>query len=110
MLKSRIDEIKEFLKPDEAALITSDVNRLYFTGFRSSAGAILITKKRAVLLIDFRYFEKAKSTINHTEVVLLTKFYSQINEILKEDKHPKHYICLGVIPRMLRAYCHIFDT
>lgn len=85
MLKSRIDEIKEFLKPDEAALITSDVNRLYFTGFRSSAGAILITKKRAVLLIDFRYFEKAKSTINHTEVVLLTKFYSQINEILKED-------------------------
>lgn len=83
MLNMRINEIKEFLKPDEAALITSDTNRLYFTGFPSSAGTVLITKTAAVLLIDFRYFEKAKGEINHLDVVLLHKFYSQLGDLLK---------------------------
>ena len=52
----RIKELQEFLKKNDAALITSDINRLYFTGFKSSAGAVLITKFKAFLLIDFRYF------------------------------------------------------
>ena len=86
MLNTRINEIKEFLKPDEAAIITSDTNRLYFTGFHSSAGTVLITKTSAVLLIDFRYFEKAKSEIKHIDVVLLQKFYSQLGDLLKNAK------------------------
>ena len=34
--------------PDEAcgALITSDVSRRYFCGFKSSAGVILVTKEQ----------------------------------------------------------------
>ena len=56
-MERRINEIKNFLSDNDAALIMSDINRLYFTGFKSSAGAVLITKNDAYLLIDFRYFD-----------------------------------------------------
>ena len=42
------------------ALITSDVSRRYFCGFKSSAVVILITKEASYLIIDSRYFDKAK--------------------------------------------------
>lgn len=86
MFLKRISAISDFLKEDEAALIISDSNRLYFTGFNSSAGAVVITKHRAVFLIDFRYYEKAKATVNHLEVILQNKLYSQINDILKGEE------------------------
>ena len=70
----RIAEIMNKL-PDikHAALITSDVSRQYLTNFRSSAGVLLITKEKSYLLIDFRYFDKAKQEASEEcEVVLLT--------------------------------------
>lgn len=33
-----------------AALITSDISRRYFSGFTSSAGMILVTKRQAICL------------------------------------------------------------
>ena len=86
-MERRIKEIKNFLRENDAALIMSDTNRLYFTGFKSSAGAVLITKSEAYLLIDFRYFEKAEKSINHLKVLLTKRLYSDISEILK-----KHWI------------------
>ena len=44
-MERRINEIKNFLSGNDAALIMSDTNRLYFTGFKSSAGAVLIKKR-----------------------------------------------------------------
>ena len=85
MFKERISAINEILDNFWAALITDDYNRLYFTGFNSSAGAVLITKNRCIFLIDFRYFEKAKQTVNHLEVVLCRNLYGQISEILKAE-------------------------
>ena len=49
----------------EAALITSDINRRYFTGMRSSAGTLVVFPDSAYLIIDFRYIEKQ-------ELLLLT--------------------------------------
>lgn len=43
----------------EGALITSEHNRRYLTGFRSSAGAVLVTQAEAYFLTDFRYIEAA---------------------------------------------------
>ena len=80
----RIKELQNFLKKNDAALITSDINRLYFTGFKSSAGAVLITKFKAFLLVDFRYFEMAKNSVSHLEVRLISRLYKDIEEILKE--------------------------
>lgn len=85
MFSERIYKIREILKDDEAALITSESNRLYFTGFNSSAGTVLITKQSATFLIDFRYYEKAKASVKHLNVVLQGKLYNQINELLKKE-------------------------
>jgi Xaa-Pro aminopeptidase len=43
----------------EAVLITSPENRAYYSGFRGSAGALLISATGAVLATDFRYTEQA---------------------------------------------------
>lgn len=81
-MKKRIESIKNILSDDTAALINSDSNRFYLSGMKSSAGYIVITRQKAVLLIDFRYFEKAKNTVTALEVVLLKNTFEQIKEII----------------------------
>lgn len=46
----------------DALLLTTPENRFYATGFRSSAGAAIITPERNYFFTDFRYIEAAKST------------------------------------------------
>ncbi len=53
-----------------ASLILSEQNRLYLSGVDSSDGAVLITANSAYLIVDFRYFEIAKSKANGFDVVL----------------------------------------
>ncbi len=66
----RIQKMQRHLTAGEGLLITGEANRVYFTGFPSSAGALLITKDRAIFLIDFRYFEKARQSVPHCQVLL----------------------------------------
>jgi Xaa-Pro aminopeptidase len=51
-------------------MITSDVNRRYFSGMKSSAGTVLCFRDKAYLIIDFRYIEKARKSVTDCEVVL----------------------------------------
>ena len=62
-----MDRINRIVLPENAdgALITSDINRRYFTGMKSSAGMLLIFKECAYLIIDFRYIEKARNTVKN---------------------------------------------
>lgn len=60
---------KELPKSIDCAMITSDVNRAYFTGMRSSAGTLLAFRDKAYLLIDFRYIEKARAAARDVEVI-----------------------------------------
>ncbi len=69
----------------DAALITADVNRRYFTGMKSSAGTVLATREKAYLIIDFRYIEKARKTVTEAEVIMQERLYDQINGLL--EKH-----------------------
>lgn len=73
---------KEFSGAD-CALITSDINRRYFAGMKSSAGVILAFPDKAYLLIDFRYIEKARATVTTAEVIELKKLLPQLTELLK---------------------------
>ncbi|MBQ8683671.1 MAG: aminopeptidase P family protein [Clostridia bacterium] len=84
MFKQRIETIQKELAKNEAFLVTSDVNRFYFTGFPSSAGGVLITASSAVLLIDFRYFEKAKATVTGCEVQLSQRFDSEVLALCRD--------------------------
>ena len=79
-----IQKLQDFL-PDHttAALITSEVNARYFTGFNYTDGAVLITKDTAYLLCDFRYIEAAeKSAREDVTVVQFRRLYEAINEII----------------------------
>ena len=80
---SRIKKIQNFLSHSSAALIISPENRFYLTGFKSSAGYVIITRERAVFLTDFRYFEKAISVVKTCEAEMLVSFEKQANDILK---------------------------
>ncbi len=83
---NRFQKLTELLpKEIDCALITSDVNRRYFTGFKSSAGVAAVFKDKAYLIIDFRYFEKATSTVKNCEVIELKKLMEQLKQLC--EKH-----------------------
>jgi Xaa-Pro aminopeptidase len=69
------------LKDVDCFIVSNDINRCYLTGLKSSAGHIIGFKDKTYLLIDFRYFEKAKNTVKNCEVVLLEKFYEQFKNL-----------------------------
>lgn len=92
MFEKRILNVSENLRTGEAALITSDANRFYLTGFNSSAGCVLVTKESAYFLIDFRYFEKAKNTVTSCETVLLEGLSRNLSELFKKHNIKKLYV------------------
>jgi len=86
---NNIDRIRKALPGHEcsAILITSPVNRLFATGFSSSAGALLITMQNAWLFTDTRYFEAARGAVSNAEVLLVTAeetYSKQIKALLDE--------------------------
>ncbi len=84
-MSNSILSIQEILKEGQAAIINSPSNRFYVTGFKSSAGTVVITKKTAAFIIDFRYIEKAKEAVKHFEVVMQESLNSQINSIIDSE-------------------------
>ena len=71
---NRIEKLMKALPEGaDAALITSDVNRRYFTGLGSTAGTLLAFRDAAYFIIDFRYIEVAKATVTGAEVILQDK-------------------------------------
>ena len=82
-MQNRILNIQKKLDNNEALLITSPSNRFYLTDFHSSAGCVFITKDEAFFLVDFRYFEKAKSTVHNMATVLQHRFFEDINGIIE---------------------------
>ncbi len=91
----RTRSIQNILQENEAFLVSNAPNRLYFTGFHSSAGLVLITKNNIDFLIDFRYFEKAKKMVDHCNVILLNKLSSQLPEIIERYSIKTVYIETG---------------
>lgn len=80
---NRFEKLK-FPKNADALLITSDINRRYFTGMKSSAGFVIIFREKAYLITDFRYIEKARNTANNCEVIEQNVIYEQILELMKK--------------------------
>ena len=63
-LKARLRRFRDALyeRNISAALITTDVNVHYLSGFTGNDSALLITPENKFLLTDFRYVEEAEST------------------------------------------------
>ena len=94
-----INKLKNFLKNDhEAILICSGVNRRYFTGFPSSDGYLLVTKKDAVFFADSRYIEAAQNSVKDCRAVLLTRVSTEIKEYVRKNGILKIYTERNRIP------------
>lgn len=67
-----MNENKLFEMPGcpDAYLILTEVNRYYFTGFRSSFGMLLITKGKKYYATDMRYGLAAKQSLSGYELIL----------------------------------------
>lgn len=81
---NNIQKLQTKLSNDECALLFDGVSRRYFTKMKSSAGTVAVFSDAAYLLIDFRYFEKAKKTVFDCEVIEQNRLYHQINGLIKK--------------------------
>lgn len=66
----------------EGALITSEHNRRYLTGFRSSAGAVLVTQAEAYFLTDFRYIEAAGQRVRGAQCLCYRRLTDTLAELV----------------------------
>ena len=89
---NNIEKIKRELVNNKlsALMITNPVNRLFASGFPSSAGVLLVTERDAWFFTDSRYIEAAEASINHARVQLVTNnenetYYDRIKIILDEN-------------------------
>jgi len=67
-----------------AALISSEINQRYLSGFAYTDGYMLILQDTAYLITDFRYIEAAKAVVNQAEcqVVMPTPHTPMLGYIL----------------------------
>ena len=72
----------------DAMLIVSPINRLFATGFQSSAGVLLVTANDAWFFTDSRYIEAAENTIADATVLESTRettHFDHVKTILNEQ-------------------------
>ena len=74
------------LLPDEgdAALVLTPHNRRYLTGFPSSAGWLVVSRKGAWFFTDFRYIEAAKMRVNGAECRMITRVAESLSALFAE--------------------------
>ncbi len=72
--------------PEDACLITSCSNRYYLSGFRSSDGIVFLTRDKAYLIVDFRYYEMACNKVGKSIDVILAdgRFSTYVEELIKK--------------------------
>ena len=86
----------------KTALIITEVNRYYLSGFRSSLGYLFLSGGKKILYVDGRYIEAAKQKCAvGVEVRLLSKLSSAISEITGEFHSDKLYCETDITVREL---------
>lgn len=68
----------------DAALLLSETNRFYFTGFAASDGVLLATKDEALFFTDSRYTEAAEKKLGKAYVRDSADLYHALNAIFAE--------------------------
>ncbi len=69
----------------DAALIFSEANRFYYTGFAASDGALLVKPNGAVFYTDSRYTEAAERKLGKAYVRDSAKLYEALNETFRSE-------------------------
>ncbi len=72
----------------DALMITSESNRLYATGFPSTAGVVIVTAEKAWFFTDSRYVEAAADQIRDAVVMIVNSeetYSKRINKIIVDE-------------------------
>lgn len=89
---SRFDKIAGRLKDYglDAMMITSEPNRLYATGFHSTAGMAIVTTAGSYFFTDSRYIEAASKRIDNCQILENTR--EKLMSMLAEEVIARHGI------------------
>lgn len=84
---ARIEAVRTRLAEEQldALLVQSAVNRRYLSGFTGSAGALVISRKAAWILVDFRYVEQAAQQAPNFNQVQFSNLNSSLATLLSEN-------------------------
>jgi Xaa-Pro aminopeptidase len=85
---NRVEKIRSKLAEAglDALVVLDEMNQHYLSGFAFTDGLLLITKTRALLITDFRYFEMAeKGAFSEYEIVMPENRVELISSVLKAD-------------------------
>lgn len=105
----RLSKLFQIFKNADCAIITSDVNRRYFTGMRSSAGIVVAFPEKSYLLIDFRYIEKARAIVKDAEVIEMKRLFPQLMDLFNKHGTKKAAIeAENMTVKELSSYKHFF--
>lgn len=92
----------------DAALITSESNRFYLTGFSSTSSAVLLFRDACYFLTDFRYAEAAERVIPAPcKVVCIKKLGESIQALLKQ--HGARGVLLEN-ERLFLSQAHLYEA
>ena len=70
----------------DGAIISSELNSRYLSGFNYTDGYLLVFPEKAYLLADFRYIEAARTSVKDFEIVLTERgMLPAIDKIAKEN-------------------------
>ena len=86
---NNLQKFMDFARDNGPILVTSEVNRLYATGFAATDGMLLVTAERAWFMTDSRYTEAAEKTIEGAQVVQTSNekpYHAVINEITERER------------------------
>ena len=89
---TQLQRFQESLKNSEfdAALISSELNQRYISGFNYTDGYILVGREKAYLLTDFRYIEAAHAAVKDFEILMPNRsMITEIAEIIGENGYKK---------------------
>lgn len=92
-MTNKLEQLAAYL-PDEksAALIEARHHLCYLTGFPSGESYILVTKKGAWFLTDFRYIEMAEQTVKGATCVCFSRMTETLGELIKEQNIARVYL------------------
>lgn len=86
-MQARLENIRQKMKEEglSAFLVTNLKNIYYLTGFWGTAGTVLITADRQLLITDDRYITYAQSAVTGFEVVSNRDALSVVAQVLKDS-------------------------
>lgn len=83
---NRIELLRNCIhSPNQALLLTNEVNIGYFSGFFHSEGYLLVTQNQSYLLVDFRYIEAAQKKSRDCKIVMFKRLTEDLIKILNSE-------------------------